>query len=68
MNVNIITKESTNNEIKTYFEKVLEVKNMGEEFPVNLDEVWMVVYPRKDHAVRELKTNFIQDINLRLSQ
>jgi len=63
MNVNIITKESTNNEIKTYFEKVLEVKNLGEEFPVNLDEVWALVYDRKDVAVRALKSDFMQGID-----
>ena len=32
----------------------------GENFPVNLDEVWMLAYERKDHAVRDLKNNFVQ--------
>lgn len=36
------------------------------EFPINLDEVWMLVYPRKDHAVRELKENFIEGIDYQI--
>jgi hypothetical protein len=59
----VLLKTSTENEIKTYFRNVLELKQSGTEFPVNLDEVWMLVYPRKDHAVRELKENFIQDVD-----
>lgn len=55
MNKNVmLTKSSEENEIKTYFRNVLELKQSGEEFPVNLDEVWMAVYERKDHAVNEL--------------
>ncbi|MDR1089989.1 MAG: phage antirepressor KilAC domain-containing protein [Prevotella sp.] len=58
-----LAKTSAENEIETYFQKVLELKRSGEEFPVDLDEVWPLVYPRKDHAVRDLKENFIQDID-----
>ena len=34
-----ITDKSTSDEIRSYFEKVLELKNSGNEFPVNLEEV-----------------------------
>jgi hypothetical protein len=58
--MNQLSKSSANTEIKEYFSKVLELKQSGKEFPVNLNEVWMLVYPRKDHAVRELKSAFIE--------
>lgn len=54
MNKIILSKESSNEELKAYFNAVLELSHSNNEFPVNLDEVWMLVYPRKDHAVREL--------------
>ena len=46
-------------EIKTYFTKILELKQAGNPFPVNLDEVWPLVYARKDKAVRVLTSEFI---------
>ena len=58
-----LTKDSGNREIKMYFQKILELKEIGAEFPVDLDEVWMLVYPRKDHAVRVLKENFMQGVD-----
>lgn len=61
----VLTKSSTQNEIKTYFKKVLELKQSNEQFPVNLDDVWMLVYARRDLAVRALlhSTQFMQDID-----
>ncbi len=50
-----LTKQSTAQEIKTYFEEVLKLSKDSKEFPVNLDEVWPLVYSRKDKAVRALK-------------
>ena len=32
-----ITNKSTSDEVRLYFEKVLELKNSGKEFPVNLE-------------------------------
>ena len=55
-----LTKNSDNELIKTYFTKVLELKNSGKEFPVNLDEVWPLVYSQKGKAVRMLKSYFIE--------
>lgn len=59
----ILSKESSESDIKRYFNAVLELSKSDNEFPVNLDEVWMLVYPRKDHAVRALKENFIESVD-----
>ena len=50
-----LTKQSTAQEIKAYFEEVLKLSKDSKEFPVNLDDVWPLVYSRKDKAVRALK-------------
>lgn len=59
----VLSKRSSDNDIKRYFEAVLELSKSDNEFPINLDEVWMLVYPRKDHAVRALKENFIEGVD-----
>lgn len=60
-----LTKQSTDQEIKAYFEEVLKLSKDSEEFPVNLDDVWPLVYSRKDKAVRALKEGelFIEGID-----
>lgn len=60
-----LTKQSTDQEIKAYFEEVLKLSKDSEEFPVNLDDVWPLVYSAKEKAVRALKSNdlFLQDID-----
>lgn len=60
-----LTKQSTDQEIKAYFEEVLRLSRDSEEFPVNLDEVWPLVYAEKGKAVRALKTNelFVKDVD-----
>lgn len=40
--------------IRLYFEKVLELVKSGEDFPVNLDDVWPLIYSDKGKAVRVL--------------
>ena len=50
-----LTKQSTAQEIKAYFEEVLKLSKDCKEFSVNLDDVWPLVYSRKDKAVRALK-------------
>lgn len=50
-----LTKQSTGPEIRAYFEGVLSLAKSDEQFPVNLDDVWPLVYSRKDKAVRALK-------------
>jgi hypothetical protein len=58
-----LTKSSAENEIKTYFQKVLELKQSGEEFPVNLELIWPLVYGKKSDAVEVLKRDFIQCVD-----
>ncbi|MVM33640.1 hypothetical protein GO755_26615 [Spirosoma sp. HMF4905] len=41
--------------IKAYFEKVRQLAKSGEKYPVNLDEVWPLVYTKKQKAVDVLK-------------
>jgi hypothetical protein len=55
-----LTKTLTPREVETYFTKVFELTQAGDEFPVNLDEVWPLVYGRKDKAVRVLKSDFVE--------
>ena len=52
-----LTKQSTAQEIKAYFEEVLKLSKDSKEFPVNLEEVWPLVYADKGKAVRALKSN-----------
>lgn len=60
-----LTKQSTDLEIKAYFEEVLKLAKDSKEFPVNLDDVWPLVYSAKEKAVRALKTNdlFLQNVD-----
>ena len=60
-----LTKQSTDQEIKAYFEEVLRLSRDSEEFPVNLDEVWPLVFGRKQEAVRALKNDrlFVENID-----
>ena len=60
-----LTKQSTDQEIKAYFEAVLRLSKDSKEFPVNLDDVWPLVYSAKEKAVRALKSNdlFLQNVD-----
>ena len=60
-----LTKQSTAQDIKVYFEEVLKLSRDSEEFPVNLDDVWPLVYAEKGKAVRALKSNelFVEGID-----
>lgn len=59
----ILTKESSSEEIKNYFHAILELSQSDNEFPINFDEVWMLVYKDKRTAVNELREKFIKDID-----
>ena len=59
----ILSKESSESEIKRYFNAVLELSKSNNEFPINLDEVWMLIYSEKGKAVRALKENFIEGVD-----
>lgn len=59
----ILSKHSNESEIKRYFKKVLELSRSDNEYPVDIDEVWMLVYTRKDSAVDALKKDFIENVD-----
>lgn len=46
-------------QLRAYFEKVLNLRNSGEPFPVDLDEVWPLAYYQKSNAVKVLLKKFI---------
>lgn len=54
-----LTKTSSKEELKKYFAGVLALSKSEDPFPVDLDDVWPLVYERKDHAVRDLKKSGI---------
>jgi len=56
-----LSKNSTPEVIKTYFQKVLELKQSGKDFPIDLDEVWPVVYSYKKNAVETLEKEFVEN-------
>lgn len=58
-----LTKDSDSLTIRKYFEKILELNKEEKQFPVDLDDVWMLVYSRKDPAIRDLKEKFIENID-----
>ena len=66
--MNQLTKTSTNSEIKSYFHAVLKLAKASEEFPVNLDEVWPLVYSQKGKAMEALRSNFIEGVDFNLYQ
>lgn len=55
-----LTKQSSENEIKDYFKAVLKLSKSKEEFPVNLEDVWPLVYTKKSDAVEALRRDFIE--------
>ena len=59
----ILSKESSESEIKAYFNVVLKLSQSDNEFPINLDEVWPLVYSEKSKAVRALRDNFIEEVD-----
>lgn len=62
----ILTKESSSEEIKNYFQAILKLSQADNKFPIKLDEVWPLVYSEKSKAVRALVENFIQDIDYQI--
>lgn len=51
----VLSKESSNSELMNYFNKIHALVKVSEtEFIVDLDDVWPLVYGRKEEAVRAL--------------
>lgn len=59
----ILSKESGENEIRDYFNSILRLSKMNEEFPVNLNDVWPLVYGQKTDAVFALKNDFMEGVD-----
>lgn len=47
--------------IRNYFLKVRELRKSGNSFPVNLDDVFPLVYSQRGKAVSHLRDNFIEN-------
>lgn len=56
----VLSKSSSHEDLKRYFTAVLELSKSDNKFPINLDEVWPLVYNRRDKAVSTLKKNFFE--------
>lgn len=61
--MNQLTKQSSDSDIKKYFMAVLRLAKSSEQFPVNLEEVWPLVYGKKSDAVQALQRDFIEDVD-----
>lgn len=62
-----LTLQSSNEELKAYFGAVCKIVDSNrDEFPINLDEVWPLVYGRKSDAVEALAKDFIQDVDYKV--
>lgn len=62
----ILLKSSNESKIREYFIAILELSKSKNEYPVDLDEVWNLVYERKDSAVDSLKRDFVQDVDYQI--
>lgn len=63
-----LTKSSSESDLKRYFTAVLELSKTDNKFPINLDEVWQLVYVNKDKATRALRNNFYEGEDYHLTQ
>ena len=64
-----LTLQSSNEELKAYFEAVCKIVDSSrDEFPINLDEVWPLLYSEKSKAVRALTSNdqFIENVDYKV--
>ena len=64
----ILTKDSTAEQLRAYFEFLLKLYRSNEKYPVDLDSVWMVVYSRRDKALASLREIFIEGVDYNLHQ
>ena len=62
-----LNQNSSNEVLASYFKKVFQLEKSGEAFPVDLDDVWMLVYGRRDNAIAALRENFMQHIDYQFS-
>ena len=53
--MNQLTKETSQDALRNYFAGVITLSRSNNPFPVDLDDVWPLLYTSKGQAVRELK-------------
>lgn len=58
-----LQKGSSPEEIKLYFSKVLTMAKQDNPFPVDFDDVWPLVYGRRDNSFSALRCNYILDVD-----
>lgn len=63
MNEIILTRESSEEQIKQYFIEILKLSKLNNQYPVDFDTAWMLVYTDKHKAVEELKDKFLEDVD-----
>jgi hypothetical protein len=63
----IVSNKQDPGEMEKYFRYISKIYDEGEDFPVDLDEVWPLAYTRKDNAVADLKKNFLQSVDYQVS-
>lgn len=49
--------KSSDEELKQFFDAVLKMRRSTDPFPVNLDDMWWLVFAQKKDAIRHLKTS-----------
>jgi len=57
----VLSKSSSNEDLKRYFTGVLELSKSDNKFPINLDEVWPLVYNSRSDAMKALRKNFFEN-------
>lgn len=60
---NAMLRARNREQIRSYFEQVLNLRNSGEAYPVKLDDVWPLVYGYKKKAIEVLKAEFYEGID-----
>lgn len=58
---NAMLRARNREQIRSYFEQVLNLRNSGDPFPVDLNDVWPLVYSSKENAVKVLKKKFVKN-------
>lgn len=64
-----LSKGSPEEQVKQYFMAIMELSKLSEEFPINLDDVWPLVYSRRQEAVRALIMNdslFVEGVDYQI--
>ena len=64
----VLVKDANTAALKRYFAKVLKLSFKGNPYPVNLDEVWPLVYASKQKATDVLEKEFFEGEDFLLNQ